>query len=276
MRAAERLNLAQPALSQLMKNPEAELGATLFVRGRRQSVLTAAGRELLPRAEVLLAQAAAARHAVAEVAGLRGGRLVIASIPSVSAGWVPDAIRGFRAAWPKVELCLMEESSAGVARLEESGRAELGLIQTPVDETRFDQRRVLVEPFVVLLPPRHPLAERRSLRLEKLATENFIFYKGRAKDSALVACREAGFEPRIACESGQLETIRALVGAGLGVAILPRLAARDPLGEERAVRLSHPLVRRTVALISLRQRAMSPAAAEFTRHITRQTPDRRG
>jgi DNA-binding transcriptional LysR family regulator len=94
-RAAERLHMAQPALSQQMKNLESELGTALFIRGRKEIHLTAAGKAFLPRAEALLTQAEAAKAIVSDVAQLRGGKLIIAAIPSVSACLLPEVIRSF-------------------------------------------------------------------------------------------------------------------------------------------------------------------------------------
>ncbi len=273
-RAAERLRIAQPALSQQMKNLEAELGTPLFVRGRKQTHLTAAGEALLPRAEALLAQAEGAKQTVAEVAQLRGGRLVVATIPSVSACWLPEVIRGFRQQHPKVELLLVEESSERVAELVESGRAELGFLQLPVSKELYDVRDLVTEAFVALVSTKHPIARQKSIRLAQLAAESFVFYKGRARDTALAACRAAGFEPRIACESGELETVRALVGAGLGLAIVPELAARTPQKGLTVVRLREPRVERTLGLIARRGHPWSAAARAFVALLGTQVGER--
>jgi DNA-binding transcriptional LysR family regulator len=99
--------------------------------------------------------------------------------------------------------------------------------------------------------------------LASLAKEPFVFFKGRARDSALAACRVAGFEPRLACESGELETVRALVAAGLGLALLPELAAQKATPACSMVRLSGPKVERKLIVVTRRGRAVSPAAAEF-------------
>lgn len=262
-RAAERLNLAQPALSQQMKNLEAELGTPLFVRGRKGTRLTPAGETLLPRAAGLIAQAEAARHAVAEVAGLRGGRLTVASIPTVSSSWLPDLIQRFLRLHPAVEIRLLERSSEGVAELVGTQQAELGFIQLPVSQDQFEQRVVLTERFVLLLPASHRLARQRGIRLRDLAAEPFVFYKGRARDSALAACREAGFEPRVACETGELETVRALVAAGLGLAIVPQLGARTLARSVVTVPLVRPTLERQIGLIWSTGHALSPGAVVF-------------
>jgi len=262
-RAAARLHLAQAALSEQVRKLEDELGTPLFRRGRRESTLTAAGETLCGHAEALLDRAAAARHAVQELVGLRGGKLVIGAIPSVSAGLLPAAVTAFRQRYPLVELVISEGTSESVAEGVESGRVEMGVIQHPTPAGPFEERALLTEPFVIVAAANHPLARRRSIGLASLAEEPFVFFKGRARDSALAACRAAGFEPRLACESGELETVRALVAAGLGLALLPELAAQRAKPACALVRLSGPKVERQLVVVTRRGHATSPAAAEF-------------
>ncbi len=262
-RAAERLHLAQSALSALMRKLEGELGAPLFHRGRRETVPTAAGETLRLHAEALLDRAAAARRAVHDVIGLRGGRLTIGAIPSVSACLLPAAIAAFRKKHPVVELALFEGTSEAVAQWVESGRVEFGIVQLPTTSGSFDEEALLTEPFVALVPRAHPAARQRNLSLAKLAHESFVLYKGRARDTALAACRAAGFEPRVACESSELETIRSLVAAGLGIAILPRLATRLATANCVAVRLRGDPVERQLAVLSRSGHTASPSAAAF-------------
>ncbi len=267
-RAAARLHLAQAALSEQIRKLESELGTPLFNRGRRESVLTAAGETLRIHAEALLDRAEAARCAVQDLAGLRGGRLTIGAIPSVSACLLPAAIAAFRKRHPLVELALLEGTSEAVAQWVESGRVEFGIVQLPTTGGSFDEHVLFTEPFVALLAKTHPAAKQRSISLAKLAHESFVLYKGRARDTALAACRAAGFEPRIACESSELETIRSLVAAGLGVAIVPQLATRPPSANCRAVRLRGDPVERQVAVLSCAGHTASPGAAVFRKILT--------
>lgn len=262
-RAAGRLNLAQAALSEQIRNLERELGAQLFHRGRRETVLTAAGELLRQHAEELIARARSARQAVNDLIGLRGGRLAIGAIPSVSACVLPAAIATFRAQHPDVELALFEGTSEMVAQWVESGRVDFGIVQLPAPSGRFDESILFTEPFVVLVPKGHPIAKLRAVNLAKIAGEAFILYKGRARDTALAACRAAGFDPRIACESSELETIRSLIAAGLGIAILPRLATRQPAARCVAVRLQEEGIDRQVAMLSRAGHALSPSAQVF-------------
>jgi DNA-binding transcriptional LysR family regulator len=231
-------------------------------------VLTAAGETLRLHAEVLLDQAASARRAVQDVCGLRGGRLTIGAIPSVSACLLPAAIAQFRKLHPLVELALLEGTSETVAQWVEGGRVEFGIVQLPTAGGSFDEHLLLTEPFVALISEAHLAARQRSIILAKLAHEPFVFYKGRARDTALAACRASGFEPRIACESSELETIRSLVAAGLGVAILPQLATRQHTANCVALRLRGNPVERQVAVLSRSGHVPSPSAAVFRKILS--------
>ncbi len=262
-RAAARLNLAQAALSEQMRKLESELGTPLFIRGRRETVLTAAGEILRGHAEALVERAAEARRDVQDLVGLRGGRLTIGAIPSVSACLLPSAIAAFLTLHPLVELALFEGTSEAIAQWVESGRVEFGIVQLPTATGSFDKDILFTEPFVLLVPRHHRAAVPSAIHLAEVASEPFIFYKGRARDTALAACRAAGFEPRIACESSELETVRSLVAAGLGIAILPQLATSQPSAGCLAVPLRGEIIERQVAILRRSGHPLSPAASVF-------------
>ena len=275
-RAAARLNMAQPALSLQMRNLERELGAELFIRGRRQTNLTAAGKAFLPKAEALLAQAEAAKLVVSDVVRLRAGKLVIATIPSVSASWLPQVIQSFKKQHPGIEMQLIEDSSEGVGEIVESGRADLGFLQMPTGKPGFETRTLIAEAFVLLVPSSHAFSRKREVRVRQLAGEPFVFYKGRARDTALEACRKAGFEPHVACESGELETVRALVAAGLGMAIIPRLAARQLPRSVKTVALREPKIQRQIAAVWSKGAPLSPPAEKFLADVRARLPEAGG
>ncbi len=268
-RAAERLRMAQPALSQQMKNLEAELGAELFIRGRRETQLSAVGKVFLPHAEGLLAQAEEAKAVVSDVTQMRGGQLVIAAIPSVSACLLPVAIHQFSRKHSKVRLRLIEESSEHVAGSVEAGHADIGFLQLPASKTLFETRTLVEEPFVALVSRSHFNTDKIEISLGRLARESFIFYKGRARDTAVDACRKAGFEPNVVCESGELETIRGLVAAGLGVALLPKLASGNLSNSVRAIKVREPSMRRQIAAVWKKGSTPTPAAAALLQILSR-------
>jgi LysR family transcriptional regulator, hydrogen peroxide-inducible genes activator len=268
-RAAARLHLAQAALSEQIRKLEDDLGAKLFHRGKRETVLTSAGETLRQHAEALLDRAAAARIAVQDLVGLRSGKLNIGAVPSVSACLLPQVIAAFRTKHPLVEMALHEGTSEQVARWVESGRVECGIVQTPTTEGDFDVEHLFTEPFVLLVPENHPAARKKVVTLQKLNDEPFIFYKGRARDSAMSACRNAGFEPRIACESSELETIRGLVGAGLGIAILPKLATRGGIKQCRILDIKAGAIQRQIAVISRAGHEPSPSGRVFRKLLSK-------
>lgn len=158
-----------------------------------------------------------------------------------------------------MELALLEGTSEEIAQWVESGRVECGIVQLPTTAGSFDELLLFKEPFVALVAKTHPASKQGSISLAKLSEESFILYKGRVRDTALAACRAAGFEPRIACESSELETIRSLVIAGLGVAILPRLATRDISNKCVALELRGDHVERQVAILTRAGHSISPS-----------------
>ncbi|MEI6713654.1 MAG: LysR family transcriptional regulator [Verrucomicrobiota bacterium] len=263
-RAAERLHIAQPALSEQIRRLEEELGTKLIDRGRRESVLTAAGKVLAERASGLLDQLESTKRAVQDIVGLRAGRLVLGAIPSVSACVLPPVVAEFRHRYGQVELLLVEGTSESVAEWVEAGRVDVGIVQLPVSGERLVSVELLRERFVLLVDQSHRLVCRKKIAVEDLAGEQFVFYKGRARDSALEACRLAGFVPKIACESGELETVRSLVAAGLGVAILPELAGKQDRSNCVSIPIVDPNLMRTLSVIRSDRRAESPASIAFT------------
>ena len=262
-RAAERLNLAQPALSQQVKNLEQELGTELLVRGRKQTVLTRAGEIFLPRARALIADAQAAKQAVADVTNLKRGRLVLSAIPSMSGHWLPTQVHRFREKYPNVELVIMEGRSDEVCRQVDAAAADIGFLQLPVDKKKFNCRRVLSEEFVLLMPAQHALAKGNTISLDQLSEESFVLYKGKAREVVVNACEQCGFEPAVACESGELETVRALVTAGLGIAILPQLALSSTDHSAIVRPITKPLLNRELGWITRRASKASNAATAF-------------
>jgi LysR family transcriptional activator of glutamate synthase operon len=147
-----------------------------------------------------------------------------------------------------------------VAENVESGLADIGFLQLPASKSAFETRTIISEPFVLLVAKSHPLVKQKEVALKQLAAESFIFYKGRARDTASEACRKAGFEPRIACESGELETVRALVAAGLGLAVVPQLAAGNLPKTIQAITIREPKMHRQIAAVWQKGSVLSPAA----------------
>jgi DNA-binding transcriptional LysR family regulator len=228
--AAEALSYTQSAVSQQISTLEAETGMALLERHPRGVSLTAAGQALVGHAEEILAGLEAAEAALSEIAGLRGGRLRMASFPTAGATLMPLAIATFRAAYPDVELTLAEGEPEEIAPRLHAGELDLALLfeftdETPLHEemTRID---LLEDPLYLALPREHRLATRRRIRLEDLAQDAWV-QTSRSSPCArhvVRSCHAAGFEPNVSFESDDYQTVQGLVAAGVGVALIPELA----------------------------------------------------
>lgn len=265
-RAAEENLVAQPSLSQQIRRLEEELGAPLFDRSQSPVGLTDVGEALLPHAEAILQQVAAAQSAVEERLGLRSGRLVLGSLPMTGSRLLPRAITAFRQRYPGVQVILREESTRRLTELALAGETDLTLTTLPVGSPDLAVQPILTEEILLALPLAHPLADRNRLPLAAVAGEPFLIMKPGYgfRDLCLSACRAAGFDPQIAFESAQIETLQAMVAAGLGVTLVPRMATDRSLRPAPAFRpLEGPPLTRTLALAWRRERLLPRSAAAF-------------
>jgi DNA-binding transcriptional LysR family regulator len=222
--AAHQLHLTQSAISQQIRALEAECGVQLFERANRLVRLTAAGQVLLSHVERILAQVENARLEMAELAGGSKGRCRLASLPSIAAHFLPQAIARFQQRYPGVELQLMEGVQAQLLRWVQQGTVDFGIMALPVNIPRLQSLSLLHDEFVLMVPHNHRLVGHRVVRLAELATERFVLYpKGAGgRDLFIEACHRAGVEPQVVFESDDRETILGLVAAGVGVTLLPR------------------------------------------------------
>jgi DNA-binding transcriptional LysR family regulator len=224
-RAARRLNLAQPPLSQQIRTLEEELGVRLFLRTSRKVELTEAGRLFLEQAGLVLASADKARHTMRAAHRGEAGRITIGFVTSAVYTFVPTILREFNRGRPNVEIrCFEMNSNEQKAALQER-RIEVGFNRTLLNDPTLHAEILARERFVLALPADHPRAGDRKLRLRQFADDGFIQFS-RAQgnviyDGAIASCQRAGFSPRIAQESSGVQTTLALVAAGLGVAMVP-------------------------------------------------------
>lgn len=263
-RTAERVHLSQPAVSGVVARLEGSMGTPLFDRSTRSVRLTEAGEAFLAPARTLLAQAAAASVAVRDVVELRQGRVRIAVLPSLAATVVPRVLAQMAMRHPGVRLDVLDALSVASFELVRAGEADFALTAENPAYSDLEYAPLASDPFVLLLPARHPLASAKSaLRWDKVADLPHISMPAptSVRQYADAAMLKIGrrFEPRYEVE--HLATINAMVAAGLGVAALPALAALVARGTSVAQRRLHaPEVHRPIGLVSLRGRAMSIAA----------------
>ncbi|QBE64707.1 LysR family transcriptional regulator [Pseudoduganella lutea] len=251
-RAAKRLHMTQPPLSQTILALEDTLGALLFDRNRRGVALTAAGEALLPEARRLIAQAGELPGLVQRAASGATGKLVLAFVSSADYSVLPPSLRAYRAAFPQVRITLQEATSD--LQLEEllHGRVDAGLLIPPLPEkakAELDYLPVLNEPLILASPANLPeLRGKHEASLRTLPPLPLIIFPRAISpslyDAILAVFRAAGITPVIGQEAIQMQTIVSLVSAGMGIALVPQSVSnlRRPGVEYRPLAQATPLV----------------------------------
>ncbi len=271
--AARELGCTQPAVSQQMKALEAAAGTPLLVRTGREMRPTEAGEALVRHATGILAGLTAAEEEVAALAGLRAGRVRLVSFPSGSSTLVPTAVAAMRAAHPGTRVSLVEAEPPRSVEMLRAGECEIALAfrydpvpgeHVPAEDWEADDlvvRPLLTDRLVGLVPEGHPFADAAEVGIGTLAEEPWIAGCPRCRRHLVQVCEAAGFTPRIDFATDDYPAVVGLVGAGLGVAVLPELAVESvrPRGT-RAVRVA-PAVQREVVALTLPDLARVPAVA---------------
>ena len=253
--AAEALGFTQSAVSQQVAALEREVDATLVERRGRGIHLTDAGNALVTHTDAILARLGDAEQELAAIAGLRGGHLRLGSFLSGGATLIPHAVAAFRAEHPDVELSMVEvEPEEAIDRLKR-GQLDLALMYEHESmphglDPALETTHLLDDPYDVVLPRGHALAASPRLGLSALSGESWI--SGTPRDSCqrvmIHCCNDAGFQPKVAFETDDHHASQALVAAGVGVSLLPRLCLTTvhPAVEVRSLGRGAP-VRRVFA-----------------------------
>ncbi|XVS63328.1 LysR family transcriptional regulator [Actinosynnema sp. CA-299493] len=260
-RAAAEARVAQPSLSKQIHALEKELGAELFSRARGNVTLTPAGEALLPVAARILSDVDTARLEVAELVGLRRGRVRVGATPSLCVSLFADVIKRYHDAYPGIQVSVTEGGSRDLVAALEAGQLDLALvIVSPADADRaLTVVPVLREELVVASAS--PLGVTR-MPLTDLRDQPLVMFRPGydLRETTLAACRQAGFEPRFAVEGGEMDAVLRFVEVGLGVAIVPStvLATRSLHGTALT-----PATTRTVALAHRTDVAPTSAGRAF-------------
>jgi DNA-binding transcriptional LysR family regulator len=274
--AAHRLHLAQPALSQQIRALEEELGVKLIERGARRSQPTDAGMRMVARARRILLEVEGAQQDLSAHASGRRGKVRFGSaLQTLTEGRLPALLAEFRRRFSEVEIAFLEAHTLPLTELLVGGQLDLALVhlghgETPALKVDYDLAAIAFdklyeEPLIVAVGPRHRLARRSRVRLDELTSEEFVSFGPGSTVRELVAraAHQAGFEPHSAISAVNLGTVRALVSAGLGIAVLPRSALTLKGAKIHAVQLTDPSLVRVVALARNTIRYDTPAAQAF-------------
>jgi DNA-binding transcriptional LysR family regulator len=266
-RAALRLNMAQPPLSQQIRRLEQELGVRLLNRTKRHVELTAPGRQFLTASREILAQVERAVDQARSMDRGEAGRITIGMVSSVAyEDTLPKVLRAYRARYPAVSITLREMGAdEQVAALRED-RIQIGFLRPPVLEPGLAMTRFFREPLVAVLPAEHPLAARRRIALKALASDPFIVVpRSQALgglDLVLGACFRAGFTPKVAQEAREIQSVIGFVAAGFGVSLLPATASKLVHNGVVFVALSDPALFMEIAAVHKAEDG-SPLLAAF-------------
>lgn len=224
-RAAQKLHIAQPGLSQQIQTLEAELGVSLLARTRRHVELTTAGRFFLQESRRILAQVQRAENLARRAGSGEIGRLTVAGTESATWDVLPELLREYRQRYSEVELVIREMTTPLQVAALHSGEIDVAFLRAPVNTEGLTAHTVRREPFAVLLPEAHPLARRAAIPLTALASEPLVVYPASPRpswaDVIIGVCRHAGFEPRVIHEASETATAVSFVAAGLGFVLVP-------------------------------------------------------
>ncbi|WP_059043274.1 LysR family transcriptional regulator [Paenibacillus rubinfantis] len=271
-RAADKLHIAQPSLSQQLSKLEQELGVKLFQRNTSTVELTYAGASFIAHAQKIMDAVAELRQEMDDISQLRAGRVVVGSMPITGSHLLPYVLPAFKESYPDIQVTLLEDTSLNLEKLTAGGGTDLSLLSLPLQEPSLSYVPIGEEIIDLAVPPNHPLAthpgvQERGVELAQLQEEPFIVLKkGQGfRKLTVELCRSAGFEPNVVFESNNIETVQSLVAAGMGITLVPRFIARAKRSEliPAYLPLAAPAPSRTLVIAYRKGRYLSKAAEAF-------------
>lgn len=266
-RAAVEEGVAQPTLSQQITKLEQTLGARLFDRLSRAVRLTDYGRTLLPKAQTILREVNEARLSLESLRRGVGGHLSVGCIPTITPDFLAPRLSRFTASFPEVELRLVEETTPKLVQLLQAGELDLALVGLPINSPEMICAELFREPIWVAVGKTHRLAHRAEVHVPDLRGEKILLLKeGHCfRGDALKICRRARTPMSALFETDQFASIFPLVAAGLGIALVPEMAARNAAG---CLMLPlHPQAWRRVGYIRVRRHEAGAAQSAFVKWL---------
>ena len=269
-KAAEAVNISQPALSRRIDRLEEALGVRLFERTTRSVTLTTVGRVFAPSAEQLLDDLDVALLGIRDVSSSRLGHVTIACVPSVAYYFLPGAVASYHRRFPRIRVKILDSSANEVLAAVISGEADFGVSFMGSQEPDVEFKVLLQERFVAACRRDHPLARRKRVTWNELYEYEYVSVDKTSGNRLLLDQALSAVAPRApsVCETRHVTTMLGLVEAGLGVAAVPSMAMP---GRNHhiltSVPLVEPVVNRRVGILRRRGRPLTPAAQEFHKTI---------
>jgi len=272
-RAAALCHLSQPAFSALIRSMEDELGLRLFDRSTRYVALTGEGENFLESARRIRLEIDTALTAVRDAATLQRGRVALALLPSLAAGWLPGVLAQYRAAFPGIALDIADVLSEDCIERVASGRADFALAAIRADTPELQAEAFCSDQFYLVCRADHALAKRKNITLKHLAEWPFVHL---ARTSSVRQYLDAAFHPQsmqTLMEVDQLATVMGMVRAGLGISVVPTRTLFHFAQPDLVVRpLALPGLVRHIYLVRRRDRSLSVAAQALYELVLAQRP----
>jgi LysR family transcriptional regulator, hydrogen peroxide-inducible genes activator len=276
-RAAAKVRVAQPSLSQQIRKLEAEVGQPLFDRLPRSVVLTEAGRCLIDYARQILASIGDARRSIDELKNEVSGRLAVGAIPTIAPYILPELVGKFQKHYPEVSLEIVEDVTDGITRRVEAGELDVALASTCQQSPTLRRESLGNEPLLALVPEGHPLAKKALVELDDLKSQRFLLLHEMHCLSQQVhhLLESRRLRPEIALAGSQLGTIANMVAAEIGVSIVPQMMVKHqatpgcvsvpfapPVPERELNLLYNPLRFQSKAAVAFRREAAAALSCE--------------
>lgn len=254
--AARRLHMSQPGVSRSVRSLEVELGGALFLRRRGVAVLTGLGERVLARGRAILAEAEAMRQERDEARGVASGRVILGSMPSVSATILPALLSRLERRHPALSVTVLDGHDDELVSWVRSGTVHVAVVAGQHEQ--LELRPLFTDELLAVVPADHPLAARDAVRPRDLADEPFILTRAGCERLVLAALGSQGAAPNVRHEVTEAPSIIAMVGEGLGVSVMPGLAATNPPATV-ALRPLKPRAERALSLAVSPNHTPSPA-----------------
>lgn len=265
-KAAEQLNLSQPALSRRIKQLESTLGAPLLERTTRRVAATTVGRELRPLLVRLLDELEASVLSMSATGKLQHGQVTIACVPTAAFYFLPQVIRQFHALHPNIRIRILDLSASEGLKSVAHGESEFGISMLGSADPELAFTPLMDDPFVLACHRDHPLATRDVVEWGELANELLIGVSRHSGNRTILdnALAHSGVQLNWFYEVNHLSTSLGLVETGVGISVLPRLATPQDDHPKIVTRpITGPLVSRTIGIVERRNGRLSPAASRF-------------
>jgi LysR family hydrogen peroxide-inducible transcriptional activator len=265
-RAARRLGVSQPSLSVQLRNLEEHLAVALFERHARGIVLTDAGRALLPRARRILDDIRTAEESMRREVAAGRGTITVGAIPTIAPYLIPPALERMRVLHPKAQVEIREDYSAALAEALADNLLDCAIVASPYAYDSIETETLGTDALLVAVPAAHPGALRRRVTLDALRVEPAVTLDRAHCLGEQIAgfCTSRQVSPNITCRTAQLSTVFAMVAAGLGVSIVPAMAAHAHADARQVfLPIEDVPLEREIVVAWRRDRAHSPLARAF-------------